>query len=68
MGEEPRDTGSYRAGEAGPDGEPPARMPRWVAVSAVVVGILILVIIAAMVIAGGDHGPGGHVPSGGRHG
>ncbi|KUM36452.1 hypothetical protein [Arthrobacter sp. EpRS71] len=34
--------------------------PRWVKVSAIVAGILLLVAVAVMVLSGGEHGPGRH--------
>ncbi|MEO5316853.1 hypothetical protein DC347_19580 [Pseudarthrobacter sp. AG30] len=34
--------------------------PRWVKVSAIVAGILILVVIAVMLLTGGQHGPARH--------
>jgi hypothetical protein len=42
----------------------PHRTPRWVIVAAVATAIVILVVIAVMVI-GGDHGPSRH---GSQHG
>jgi hypothetical protein len=43
-----------------PSGAPP-RAPRWVKVSAIVVGVLILlVVIMKLTGLGGDHGPGRH--------
>ena len=39
-------------------------MPRWVRVSAVL-GLLAALLVAALVVlGGGDHGPGRHLPSG----
>lgn len=43
-------------------------MPRWVKVSAIGVGVVVLVVVAAMLIFGGDHGPGRHLPGGGPPG
>ena len=37
--------------------------PRWVKVSGLVVIILVLLAVAIMVISGGEHGPGRHMPS-----
>lgn len=34
--------------------------PRWVKVSAIVAGILIVVVIAVMLLTGGQHGPARH--------
>ena len=34
--------------------------PRWVKVSAIVTGVLILVVIAVMLLTGGEHGPARH--------
>ncbi|MQA63466.1 MAG: hypothetical protein GEU86_18715 [Actinophytocola sp.] len=47
------------------DHETPPRMPRWVKVPAMVLGILILVfVILQLTGVGGDHGPGRHLPGG----
>lgn len=46
------------------DHEAPPRMPRWVKVGAIIVGILILAVVAVMVFGGGNHGPGRHTPGG----
>lgn len=34
--------------------------PRWVKISAIAVGILILMVVAAMLLTGGQHGPARH--------
>jgi hypothetical protein len=34
--------------------------PRWVKVSAIVAGILLLVVVAVMLLSGGQHGPARH--------
>lgn len=34
--------------------------PRWVKISAIAVGILILIVVAAMLLTGGQHGPARH--------
>ena len=34
--------------------------PRWVKISAVAVGVLILIVVAAMLLTGGRHGPARH--------
>lgn len=47
-----------------PSGEPP-KMPRWVKVSAVVVGVVILLfVILQLTGIGGNHGPGRHSSAG----
>lgn len=48
-----------------PDRGSPPRAPRWVWVSAIVVGVLILVAAVLMLFSGGQHGPGRHMSSGG---
>ncbi|HMT33196.1 hypothetical protein [Gordonia pseudamarae] len=40
---------------------PPHRTPRWVKVVAVVVGVLIVLVVAVMLLSGGNHGPGRHL-------
>lgn len=35
-------------------------MPRWVKVSAIIGGVLVLVVVAVMVFGGGNHGPDRH--------
>lgn len=47
--------------------EPPPwpGMPRWVRMSAIIAGALILLAVIAVIISGGRHGPGRHLPSGG---
>ncbi|MFW0773010.1 hypothetical protein ACLRGI_07555 [Paenarthrobacter nitroguajacolicus] len=34
--------------------------PRWVKISAIAAGILILIVIAVMLLGGGEHGPARH--------
>lgn len=34
--------------------------PRWVKIPAIVAGVLILVVVAAMLLTGGQHGPARH--------
>lgn len=34
--------------------------PRWVKISALCAGILVLVVVAVMLLSGGEHGPGRH--------
>lgn len=41
-------------------GEGPPGLPRWVLISLIVVGVLVVVLVVAM-LAGGDHGPGRHM-------
>jgi hypothetical protein len=38
--------------------------PRWVKVFGIIVIVLVLLVAAMMFIAGGEHGPGRHTPSG----
>ena len=42
--------------------------PPWVKTSAIVVLVLAVLVVVVMAIAGGEHGPGRHVPSGGATG
>lgn len=54
---------------AGPDRGPhprtPPKAPRWVKVSAIIVGILIaLIVVAKLTGLGGEHGPGRHMGAG----
>lgn len=47
----------------------PPRMPRWVKVSAIVVGVLILLFVLLQVTGlAGDHGPGRHFSGAGLPG
>ena len=59
--------GGIQGGTAGgPDRESPPGMPRWVKVSGILVGalILLLLILALTGVLGGQHGPGRHLPGG----
>ena len=50
-----------RGGEAA-HGDLPPRMPRWVKVSVLVVGVLVLLFLVLQLTGlGGEHGPGRHV-------
>ena len=44
----------------------PPSAPRWVKVAAIVAGV-ILAAILVMALAGGEHGPGRHLPGGSDH-
>jgi hypothetical protein len=45
--------------------ESPPGVPRWVKVSALAVGILVVAVVALLLVTGGsDHGPGRHTPGG----
>lgn len=35
-------------------------LPRWVKLSTVVIGMLLVILVLAMVLVGGEHGPGRH--------
>lgn len=54
--------GAHEAGSTGGPGSEPAadRMPRWVKVTLLVVAGVLLVAVAAMLLAPGQHGPGRH--------
>ncbi len=43
-----------------PDGDTPPGVPRWVIVSLLVGAAVLLLLVAAMLITGGQHGPGRH--------
>lgn len=43
-----------------PDGGGPPGVPRWVKLSAIAGGILLLALVAIMLVGGSDHGPGRH--------
>jgi hypothetical protein len=42
--------------------DPGGGRPRWVKVSAIVVGLLIVIVVAMVILGGGNHGPGRHSP------
>ena len=48
---------------AGRDSPPP--VPRWVWLSAIVVGVLVALAVVLMLVSGGQHGPGRHLSSAG---
>lgn len=43
--------------------EAPPPVPRWVWVSAIVVGVLVVLGVVVMLVGGGQHGPGQHTSS-----
>ena len=43
-------------------GHPP-RTPRWVWAALVVVGVLVALGVVLLLVSGGEHGPGRHVPT-----
>lgn len=45
-------------------GDTPPGVPRWVKISAIVVGVLVVLVVAVMIVSGGEHGPGRHTSSG----
>ncbi|MEC5425334.1 hypothetical protein QGM71_17775 [Virgibacillus sp. C22-A2] len=46
-----------------PDHESTTSTPRWVKLSGIIIIIVIMIAIFIMVISGGNHGPGRHMPS-----
>lgn len=56
-GADPHDTST------GADQSPPG-VPRWLKVLLVVGAVLLVLVVLAMVVVGGDHGPGRHTMSG----
>lgn len=52
------------ATDAEPGRGSPPRLPRWLKLSGIIAGVLVLAAVAVMFIAGGDHGPGRHTPGG----
>ena len=55
-----------RAGPCvGPRRASPPRTPRWVKVFGII-GAVVVVALVILLIAGGEHGPGRHLPGGGN--
>jgi hypothetical protein len=52
------------------DRRSPPGVPRWVKLSVLIVGALILVVVVLALtrVLGGEHGPGRHLPGGGNPG
>lgn len=48
----------------GAAGEPPPGVPRWVKVFGLITVIVILLAVVAMILVGGEHGPGRHMHGG----
>ena len=61
---DPADAPEARAETRAADESSPPGIPRWLKVSAVVVVLLILLVLAVSFIAGIEHGPGLHGPGG----
>lgn len=40
--------------------EPTTRFPRWVKVAGIVLAVLALLVVIAMLVGGGEHGPARH--------
>lgn len=47
-----------------PEGESPPGVPRWVRAFGIIAAIVILLAVAAMILVGGEHGPGRHMHGG----
>ena len=43
-------------------------MPRWVKIFLIVIAVLVVLLVAGMLISGGQHGPGRHLSSTGHLG
>ncbi|MGM1060869.1 hypothetical protein [Saccharothrix sp. Mg75] len=53
--------------DRGPRSHTPPRVPRWVKVSTIIVGILVLLVVVAQLTGlASDHGPGRHMRSSSR--
>jgi hypothetical protein len=61
MAHPPPDSNGYNGVE--PTADRPPGTPRWVKVFGIIVIVVVLLFVAMMVI-GGEHGPGRHSPSG----
>lgn len=42
----------------------PPKAPRWVKVSGLIVALVVVAVVLIMALAGGEHGPGRHLPGG----
>lgn len=54
---------SSSTGSQSEQGPSPAGMPRWVKIFLVVAAVLVVLLVAGMLIGGGQHGPGRHLNS-----
>ncbi|MDN4607936.1 hypothetical protein [Sporosarcina highlanderae] len=45
------------------DRESNSKTPRWVKVSGIIAIVLVLLVVLIMIVSGGKHGPGRHLPS-----
>jgi len=66
MADRPRDIDTGDDIGVGPDAGSPPRMPRWVKVAAIIVGVLVVVFVVLQLFGvGGNHGPGRHISGAG---
>lgn len=66
-GDVPRSSDEADGGFVQPGAARPPRAPRWVKVSAVLVAVVVLLLLAVLKLtgAGGEHGPGRHTGAAG---
>jgi hypothetical protein len=65
MADQPHEPDAGEHGGVAPSGESPPGMPRWVKVTAIIIGILVVLFIVVLLTGiGGQHGPGRHRSTG----
>ena len=52
------------ADPSSPPGSGPPGTPRWVKLLAIVAAVVIVLVVVVALVAGGEHGPGRHLPGG----
>jgi hypothetical protein len=57
---DPSQQASATPNDGGTTQDGPPGMPRWVKVSAIVTGLLVVLVVVALAVGGGNHGPGRH--------
>lgn len=45
-------------------GSTPPKAPRWVKISGLIAVLVVVAVVVVMALAGGEHGPGRHMPGG----